>query len=91
MVVLDIFTKIIHFVHTVTIVTAYGVAELFMREIVKYHGIPEKIISDRDRRFVSVFWITLFQLCVTKIKLSSVYHHDTDGQTERTNKTFKDM
>ena len=91
MVVVDRLTRIAHFIPTVTTVTAYGVAELFMREIFKRYGIPREIISDKDRKFVSVFWTTLFKLCRTKIKLSSAYHPETDGQTERTNITLEDM
>lgn len=91
MVVVDRLTKIAHFIPTVTTVTAYGVAELFMREIFKHHGIPREIISDRDRKFVSEFWTTLFKLCGTKIKLSTAYHPESDGQTERTNRTLEDM
>ena len=55
MVVVDRLTKIAHFIPTVTIITTYGVAELFMREIFKYHGIPQEIISDRDHKIVSEF------------------------------------
>ena len=91
MVVVDRLTKIAHFIPTFTTVTAYGVAELFMREIFKHHGIPREIISDRGRKFVSEFWTTLFKLCGTKIKLSTAYHPETDGQTERTNRTLEDM
>ncbi len=91
MVVVDRLTKIAHFIPTITTVTAYGVAELFMREIFKHHGIPREIISDRDRKFVSEFWTILFKLCGTKIKLSSAYHPESDGQTERTNRTLEDM
>ena len=91
MVVVDRLTKIAHFIPTVTTVTAYEVAELFMREIFKHHGIPREIISDRDRKFMSEFWTTLFKLCGIKIKLSSAYHLEMDGQTERTNKILEDM
>ena len=91
MMVVDRLTKIAHFIPTATTVTAYGVAELFMREIFRHHGIPHEIISDRDCKFVSEFWTTLFKLCGTKIKLSTAYHHETDGQTEHTNRTLEDM
>jgi hypothetical protein len=82
----DRFTKIAHFIPIVTIVTTYRVVELFMREIFKHHEIPRKIINDRNRKFVSEFWTTLFKLCGTKIKLSIAYHPKTDEQTEQTNK-----
>jgi hypothetical protein len=62
-----------------------------MREIFKHHGIPREIISDGDRKFVSEFWTILFKLCGTKIKLSTAYHPETDGQTKRTNRTLEDM
>ena len=91
MVVVDRLTKIAYFISTVTTVTAYGVAELFIREIFRHHGIPREIISDRDCKFESEFWTTLFKLCGTKIKLSTAYHPKTDGQTESTNRTLKDM
>ena len=62
MLVVDRLTKIVHFIPTITTITAYGVAELFMREIFRYHEIPHQIISDRDRKFVSEFWTTFFKL-----------------------------
>lgn len=90
-VVVDRLTKIAHFIPTVTTVTASGVADIFMKNIFKIHGMPSEIISDRDPKFLSEFWITLFKMCGTKIKLSTAYHPETDGQTERTNRTIEDM
>ena len=55
MVVVNRLIKNTHFIPTVSTVIAYGVAELFMREIFKHHRIPREIISDRDRKFVSEF------------------------------------
>jgi hypothetical protein len=91
LVVVDWLTKIAHFIPTVATVTASGVAALFMRNIFKFHGMPSEIINDRDCKFVSEFWTTLFKMCGTKIKLSTAYHPETDGQTERTNRTLEDM
>jgi hypothetical protein len=62
-----------------------------MRNVFKFHGMPSEIISDKDRKFVSEFWTTLFKMCGTKIKMSTAYHPETDGQTKRTNKTLEDM
>ena len=90
-VVVNRLKKNTHFIPTVSTVIAYGVAELFMREIFKHHRIPREIISDRDHKFVSEFWTTLFKLCGTKFKLSSAYLLETDGQTERTNITLENM
>jgi hypothetical protein len=55
------------------------------------YGLPREIICDRDRKFVSEFWKSLFKLCGTKINMSSAYHLETDGQTERTNRSLEDM
>jgi hypothetical protein len=82
LVVVDRLTKIVHFIPTVSTVTASGVAELFMRNVFKFHGMPSEIISDRDRKFVSEFWTTLFKMFGTKIKLSTAYHPKTNGQTK---------
>lgn len=91
MVVVDTLTKIAHFILAVTTEIAYEAAELFMRENFKQHGIPRGIISDRDRKFMSEFWTTLIKLCEIRIKLSTAYHPEMDGQTEQTNITLEDM
>ena len=91
MVVVDMLTKIAHFIPTVTTITAYGVVEFFMRKMLKHHEIPRNFISDRDWKFLSEFLTTLFKLCGTKIKLSIAYHHESNGQTEWTNITLEDM
>ena len=57
MVVVIRLTKIVHFIPKITILNAYGVAELFMREMFKHHGILREILSDGDCKFVSEFWV----------------------------------
>jgi hypothetical protein len=59
--------------------------QVFLDNIVKLHGVPQTIISDRDKVFISAFWSDLFKLLKTDLKLSSDYHPQTDGQTERVN------
>ncbi|XP_050887986.1 uncharacterized protein LOC127093125 [Lathyrus oleraceus] len=59
-------------------------AELFIRVIVKFHGVPLSIVSDRDPRFTSRFWESLQEALGSKLRLSSTYHPQTDGQIERT-------
>ena len=81
MVVVDRLTKIAHSILMITTITAYGVAELFKTYIFRQYGFPCEIINDRDRKFVSGFWTTLFKLCGIKIKLSTAYHVGIDGQT----------
>ncbi|XP_073317302.1 uncharacterized protein [Primulina huaijiensis] len=66
-------------------------ATLYMNEIVRLHGVPFSILSDRDPRFTSRFWKSFQQAMGTKITLSTAYHPQTDGQTERTIQTLEDM
>ena len=80
-----------HCTATQTTVTAVQLAEIFLREVVRHHGIPKAIISDRDPRFTSIFWRSLWKLMGTKLKMSSAYHPQTDGQTERMNRTLEEI
>jgi len=59
--------------------------------IYKLRGMPENIISDRDSLFTSVFWKRLHELVGTKLRMSSTYHPQSDGATERSNKTLTQM
>jgi hypothetical protein len=90
-VVVDKSSKMIHCLPTTTTVTAPGLASLFFREIVRHHGIPTSIISDRDPRFTSSFWSELWKKLGTKLAMSTAYHPQTDGQTERANRTIEDI
>ena len=74
-----------------TTVTAVELAKLFYREVVRHHGIPSSIVSDRDVRFTSNFWRSLWQQTGTKLAMSTAYHPQTDGQTERANRTLEEM
>ena len=66
-------------------------AQLYVNEIVMRHGVPVSIISDRDSRFTSRFWQSLQKAMGTRIDLSTSYHPQTDGRTERTIQTLEDM
>ncbi|CAJ2637692.1 unnamed protein product [Trifolium pratense] len=66
-------------------------AEIYVEQIVKLHGIPTSIISDRDPRFTSRFWESLQEALGTKLRLSSAYHPQTDGQSERTIQSLEDL
>lgn len=90
-VIVDKLTKMAHFIPTTTTVSATQVATLFMNEIVRYHGLPSSIVSDRDARFTSSFWKSLWKLCGTKLNMSTAFHPETDGQTERMNRTLEQM
>ena len=66
-------------------------AQLYVDEVVRYHGIPISIVSDRDPRFTARYWQSLQEAFGTKIKLSTTFHPQTDGQSERTIQTLEDM
>ena len=66
-------------------------AQLYVKEIGRLHGIPKDIVSDRDRRFQARFWQALRKAFGTKLNFSSSYHPETDGQTERVNQVLEDM
>jgi len=66
-------------------------AQLYIKEIVWLHGMPSSIVSDRDPRFTSRFWQTLQSAFGSKLTMSSVYHPQTDGQSERTIQSLEDL
>ena len=91
MVFVDKLTKMVHYVATTTTVSAPQLATLFMREVVRLHGVPESILSDRDPRFTAHFWRAFWSQLGTTLTMSTAYHPQTDGQTERANRTLEEM
>jgi hypothetical protein len=88
-VIVDRFTKMAHYIPCHMKLNVPALANLFLQEIVRLHGIPDSIVSDRDTRFTSHFWSTLCSRLRIKRKLSTSFHPQTDGQTERVNQTME--
>ncbi len=74
-----------HFIPTKDEATAQETGRLFFSHIFKHHGLPEDIVSDRDPKFISKFWRTLWKRMGSELKMSTSFRPQTDGQTERVN------
>lgn len=87
----DKLSKLNHYAACKTAISAPALASTFMHEWVRLHGVPSSIVSDRDPRFTSHFWRALWKKLGTKLAMSTAYHPQSDGQTERANRTLEDM
>ena len=87
----DRLTKMLHFAPCKKSVTSRELAGIFAWEVVRHHGWPDAVISDRDPRFDADFWRELMSRAGTQIRMSSPYHPQSDGQTERANRTLLQM
>jgi len=83
MVVVDRFTKMVHFIRLEERATASDVAESSLKEVWKLHRLPAEIISDMDAKFAGEFWKSLCKKLGIKRKMSTAYHPQSDRQTER--------
>ncbi|GJR66660.1 putative reverse transcriptase domain-containing protein [Tanacetum coccineum] len=90
-VVVDRLTKSAHFLAVREDYSTEKLARLYTDEIVARHGVPVSIISDRDARFTSRLWQTFQKALGTRLDMSTAYHPQTDGQSERTIQTLEDM
>ena len=89
LVVVDRFSKGIHLGMLPISHTAHMVASLFVNIVVKLHGLPQSLVSDRDPLFISRFWQEHFLLSGTLLRMSSAYHPQSDGQTEVLNRVIE--
>ena len=88
---MDRYTKSAHFLPMKTTYTVEQYAELYVKEIVRLHGAPRSIVSDKDPTFTSKFWESLQKAMGTQLRFSTAYHPQTDGQSERMIQVLEDM
>jgi IS30 family transposase len=90
-VIVDRLTKVAHFIPVKTAYSRPQLAELYMSRIVRMHGAPKKIVSDRGTSFTSKFYERFYETLDTQLHFCSAYHPQTDGQIERVNQILEDM
>jgi hypothetical protein len=86
--VVDRFSKFAHFITLGHPYSATSVAKAFFEEVVRLHGFPCSIVSDRDPVFTSSFWTELFKLAGVKLQMSSTFHPQSNGQSEVVNRVI---
>ena len=89
--VIDLLTSMVHLMPTKQTYRATDIAELMFEAIYKLHWLPERKISDRDSLFASKFWKRLHRFLGTELRISSAFHPQMDGATERANRTVTQM
>ena len=90
-VIVDQLTKSAHFLAVRMTFTLEIFCRLYIREIVRLHGVPVSIVSDRDPRFTAHFWKSFQKAMGTRLTMSTAFHPQTDGQSERTIQVLEDM
>ena len=89
-VIVDRFTKQCHLIACTTTIDAEEFAELFIREVFRLHSLPQTVTSDRGPQLVAAFWKCLCKRLDIQLRLSSPYHPQMDGQTERLNAVMEE-
>ena len=84
-VIVDRLTKLAHFITYKISYSVEKLSRLYIQQVVQLHGVPASITSDRDPRFTSRFWKSLQSAMGTALQMSTAFHPQTNGQTERTN------
>jgi len=89
MVVVDRLTKMAHFIPCTTNVDAAQTAQLFIKRVFRFHGVPDQILTDRGRQFDSDLMKEVLEALGSKSRLTTAYHPQADGQTERVNQILE--
>ena len=82
-------TSMVHLVPMNTMTKASELASLYVKEVVHLHGLPESIVSDRDSKFMSMFWRETHRILGTKLLMSTSFHPQMDGASERVNRSVQ--
>jgi transposase InsO family protein len=90
-VIVDRLTKVPYFIPVKTTYSGPELAELYMSRVACLHGVPKKIVSDRETQFTLKFWERLHETLDVQLCFSFTYHPQTDGQTESVNQILEDM
>ena len=90
-VIVDRLTKSTHFLVVRMTLTLEEFCKLYIREIVRLHGVPVSTVSNRDPRFTAQFWKSFQRTMGTQLRMSTAFHPQTGGQSERTIQVLKDM
>ena len=89
LVIVDRLTKMVHYKPVKITIDTPGLAKVIIDVVVRHHGLPDLIVTDRGLLFTSKFWSSLYYFLGIKRKLSTAFHPQTDGQTERQNSTME--
>ncbi len=89
LVIVNRLTKMVHYEPVKVTIDAPGLAEVIIEAVVRYHGLPDSIVSDWGSVFISKFWSLLYYFLDIKQKLSTAFHSQTNGQTEKQNSTIE--
>ena len=89
LVVMDRFTKMVHFIPCSKAISDLKTTNLILANVVRLHGLPDDIVSDRGAPFISHFWKRLFHILGTTTKLSTTFHPQTNGKRERVNQVLE--
>ena len=89
LVIVDQLIKMVYYIPVKVTINAPSLAKVIINVVVHHHGVPESIVTDQSLLFISKFWSSLYYFLEIKRKLSTAFHPQTNGQTERQNSTME--